>query len=89
MKTYDFINSHKDQDVYVTGMGDLYFQADLRPCISHGKFRKCKLLRLTRAGMVLIERENKIYSVPPKNVRLWMDDQMVEIIDGLRMTYET
>jgi len=78
MNTRDFINGHIGCDVYVTTYGDLYFESDLRSIISYNYYKKVKLIKMTRQGNAYIQnKKGFFYSVPPKNIRLWRDEAMI------------
>ena len=69
--TRDEIAKHAGSMVLVTSHGDMWFQADLRPVVSLREQIPVKLLRLTKGGMALVERDGATYSVPPRNVVLF------------------
>ena len=63
------VAAHAGRPATVTGQGDLWFDERLRPIISIMGIRPIvTVLRLTKAGLALVEHEGKRYSVPPRNV---------------------
>lgn len=73
MKEYDFISQNIGKEIYITGLGDLSIERSLRPLINQKT--KLILIKLTKGGMAYLQNpiDNKYYSVPPKNVRLYSE----------------
>ena len=72
MKNREFIEKNIGAEVYITGDGDLAFIHEFRPLI----FNETKLfiVKLTKNGMAyLTDGNDKFYSVPPRNVRLFSE----------------
>jgi hypothetical protein len=73
MKTYDFINQAIGQQVYITGDGDLAFSGHLRGFIFHKT--PLTLVKLSKAGMAVLEYEGELFTIPPRNVREYSELQ--------------
>lgn len=68
----DDVLEHCGQLCYITGDGDLAFDAELRPVID--LLSPGTLVGLTKGGLARVEYEGKEYRVPPRNVRLDEDE---------------
>lgn len=62
----DEIEKHAEAGGYVTvnREGDLYFSVDHRPLIG----QRCRLIKLTKSGMVLVEHDGQQITVAPSQV---------------------
>lgn len=60
------IESSIGMDVIINGFRDLGMDVDMRRIIG----QECTLIKRCKSGLLQVEREGKLYSVPPINVDL-------------------
>lgn len=72
--TRDEVAANIGAEVLVTGEGDLWFLADLRPVIGpphrQPPYPVSVIVKLSKGGMAVLRHEGREYSVPPRNVEL-------------------
>lgn len=58
------------KDVWVSRGGDLWMDSGLRPVLTYfiADPNIVKLVKITKGGMALVEKDGKTYAVPPRNV---------------------
>jgi hypothetical protein len=80
MKNLDFIRANIGAKVIITGEGDLAMYHELRSAIF--KQTPLTLTKLSKGGRaILTDDTGKIYSVPPKNVRLATEASHTQIAE--------